>query len=383
MKNRKGLGSIYQKLRKKNGRKVKETIYYISYYIGRKRFRECANTGDYETAQKLLIKRLHEGGSPLAPGDEASKTTFNELVDYIRADYKRKQNRTWDRVEHAIKHLRPEFEHIPAAAVTYDRVSRYIERRQDDNASLGTIHHELAALKRMLRLWVKVHRLPSSPDLPTIKLDNVRGGFFTDDEVHAVLRQLPDWYAPAIKFAWLTGWRIGEVKSLTWAQVDFGAGTVRLDPGTTKNRDGRTFPFAALPPLAALLRAQRERTDQWQRDHGQIVPWVFWRRGKRLADHRDTWNSACKRAGLPGKLVHDLRRTAVRNLERASISRSVAMKLTGHKTESIYRRYAIVSETDLAEAVQKLSATGIGHPSGTEPHRNDAESGAADTEKSL
>jgi hypothetical protein len=59
----------------------------------------------------------------------------------------------------------------------------------------------------------------------------------------------------------------------------------------------------------------------------------------------------------PTKLVHDLRRTAVRRLERAGVSRSVATKLTRHKTESVYRRYAIVAEADLAEGVQKLAHT--------------------------
>ena len=53
--------------------------------------------------------------------------------------------------------------------------------------------------------------------------------------------------------------------------------------------------------------------------------------------------------------MHDLPRTAVRRLERAGASRSVATKLTGHKTESVYRRYAIVAEADLAEGVQKLA----------------------------
>lgn len=62
-----------------------------------------------------------------------------------------------------------------------------------------------------------------------------------------------------------------------------------------------------------------------------------------------------KAAGLTGRLVHDLRRTAVRNLERAGVSRSVAMKLTGHKTEAVYRRYAITSAADLSEGVAKLA----------------------------
>ena len=104
------------------------------------------------------------------------------------------------------------------------------------------------------------------------------------------------------------------------------------------------------------LAAQRKRTDTWQKGHDRIVPWVFWRDGKQLGDHRDVWMRCCREAGVPGKLVHDLRRSAVRNLERASVPRSVAMKLTGHMTESVYRRYAIVSETDLADAVRKLAA---------------------------
>jgi hypothetical protein len=173
--------------------------------------------------------------------------------------------------------------------------------------------------------------------------------------VRRVLAHLPRWFAAAIEFAWRTGWRIGEVRSLTWAQVDFAAGVVRLEPGTTKNREGRTFPFRAYPALDALLTKQHERTLRWQQEHGEILNCVFWRDGMPLGDHRDIWRSACRKAGLPGRLVHDLRRSAVRNLERAGVPRSAAMKLTGHLTESVYRRYAIVSEADLSEAVERLA----------------------------
>jgi integrase len=289
-------------------------------------------------------------------GREPERVTFDDLVALIRADYVQKEHRTWERVEHSLKHLRPAFERVPALEISYDRVSRYITARLGEGAARGTVHHEIAAVSRMLKLAVLAGRLPLKPPLPTLKLDNVRKGFFSDEEVLRVLAQLPGWYAPPIEFAWRTGWRIGEVKGLTWSQVDFGAGTVRLEPGTTKNREGRLFPISASPALHALLQRQFERTLAWQRQYGQILPWVFWRNGMRLADHRDTWTSACKRAGLPGKLVHDLRRSAVRNLERAGVPRCAAMKLTGHKTESVYRRYAIVSEADLVDAVRRLDA---------------------------
>ena len=70
---------------------------------------------------------------------------------------------------------------------------------------------------------------------------------------------------------------------------------------------------------------------------------------------RKSWGKACAAAGYPTKIPHDFRRTAVRNFERAGVSRSVAMQITGHKTESVYRRYAIVSESDLREGLAKLA----------------------------
>ena len=167
---------------------------------------------------------------------------------------------------------------------------------------------------------------------------------------------LPEDLRPVAEFAYLTGWRKQEILKLQWHQVDFVAGTVRLEPGSTKNDEGRTFPFSSYPPLRALLEAQRQRTDEVQQSREIIVPWVFHRNGKAILDYRKAWKDACTKAGVPGRIPHDFRRTAVRNLERAGVPRSVAMKLTGHKTESVYRRYAIVSESDLAEGVAKLAA---------------------------
>ena len=70
-----------------------------------------------------------------------------------------------------------------------------------------------------------------------------------------------------------------------------------------------------------------------------------------------SWRTACKKAGVPARLLHDLRGPAVQNRERTGVSRSVAMKMTGHKTESVSRRSAVVSEGDVREAELKLAAS--------------------------
>ena len=204
-------------------------------------------------------------------------------------------------------------------------------------------------------LAVKLGKLSHRPYLPAPRVENARQGFFEEAEFEALLKNLPPHVATLVTFLFLSGWRLGEALGLTWNQVDFRAGVVRLEPGTTKNDEGRTFPFSVLSRFEAVLRQQRELTTKVERATGQIVPLVFHRDGKPLGDLRRPWKKACKAIGLPNRIMHDFRRTAVRNLERAGVPRSVAMKLTGHKTESVYRRYAIVSEADLKEGVAKLA----------------------------
>jgi integrase len=238
-----------------------------------------------------------------------------------------------------------------------DLVRAYVARRQAVNASNATINRELAALKRALTLGCQGQKILHRPYIPMLREDNARQGFFEPAQVEAVRRHLPEALKPLLTFGAITGWRLSEVLHLTWAQVDFHASTVRLEPGTTKNRLGRMFSFT--PALRALLEAQRARTETLGKQTDRIIPLVFHRGGRPIKDFRGAWKTACGAAGVPGRLFHDLRRTAVRNLERAGVPRSVAMLMTGHKTESVYRRYAIVSEADLQHAAGLLhSATG-------------------------
>ncbi len=127
-----------------------------------------------------------------------------------------------------------------------------------------------------------------------------------------------------------------------------------LEPGESKNYEGRMFPMT--PELTGILARQLEGTRQLEKATERIIPWVFHRDSTPIKDYYDAWDKACRLAGVPDRLAHDLRRTAVRSLERAGVARSAAMKMTGHKTESIYRRYAIVDEAMLKESASKLAA---------------------------
>jgi integrase len=165
-----------------------------------------------------------------------------------------------------------------------------------------------------------------------------------------------------------------EVLTLRWQQVDFDAGTIRLEPGTTKTGAGRVFPFADYQELRELIERLRAQREEVQRTAHLIIPWVFFfhspsrfhRAGEQLFREGDDkrrrpsdalrleWRKAAKQANLPGRIPHDFRRTAARNMERAAVPRSVAMALGGWRSESMYRRYAIASEADLRDGVRRM-----------------------------
>jgi integrase len=173
------------------------------------------------------------------------------------------------------------------------------------------------------------------------------------------VRELPDDLALVARIAYVYGWRLtDEVLPLTRSQVDLEAGTLRLIPGSTKNGDGRLVYLT--PELRAGLADQPAKVRALERELGRNISYVFPAlRGPRKGEPRKsmswTWRHACKRAGLPGKWKHDLRRTAVRDMANAGVSERVAMQITGHRTRSTFDRYHIVSPGDLREATRKLS----------------------------
>lgn len=217
----------------------------------------------------------------------------------------------------------------------------------------------------MLRLAYRNNKVQRVPPIDMLKEAPPREGFFEDHQAEAVRHRLPEDLEAAVAIARTYGWRMeSEVFPLERRHLDLKAGTLRLDPGMTKNSDGRVVYLTS--EVKRLLSVQLERVERLSKKLGRIVPWLFphsagRRAGTRRKGMRKRWQTAVVKAGVPGRIPHDFRRTAVRNLERRGVARSVAMTITGHKTESVYRRYAIVSDADLREATEKLDH---GHTSG-------------------
>ena len=110
---------------------------------------------------------------------------------------------------------------------------------------------------------------------------------------------------------------------------------------------GRILPISQ--PIAEALARRRARRDP-------DSPLVFHRDGIPIRRWRTAWRTACQAAGVPTRFLHDCRRTAARNLIRASVPERVAMLLTGHKTRAIFDRYNIINEQELLEAGDQLVA---------------------------
>lgn len=350
------MGSIYKRTwkDKKTEKNIIGDIYCVSYYRDGKQFGESANTASLVEAKHFLANK--EGdiakGIPVTP--KMGKMKFSELVADVVNDYRINGKRSIHDLEVRLRdHILPSLGKARASAITTVEIRKYINRRQEEGASNGEINRELAAIKRAFSQGAQAGRIMTKPYIPMLRENNVRTGFFEREQFDSLCKHFPEDVEAMLRFAYITGWRIrSEIRFLQWPQVDFQAGRVRLEPGTTKNDQAREFPFTA--ELRALLEFQKAKADALKRK-GIICPYVFHRNGKTIKEFRRSWTKACMAAGVPGRIPHDFRRTAVRNLVRAGIPERVAMQLSGHKTRSVFERYNIVSDGDLTDAAERLN----------------------------
>ena len=373
------MGSLYRpQYRDRHGVRQTAAVWWVRFRQHGKTIRQSTETDSESTAKKFLQEREGKVALNIPVNVEADRLTLGEAATLIRQDYVANGHKSADTLELRLTHLLAYFgAEARLARLTTGHVEAYKAGRLAEHVcrtvttaagvtriptphrtAAGTVNRELAILGRMGSLARRQYGLVVPFVVQKLKERNAREGFFEEEAFTAVCRQLRPELAALVTVAKLTGWRKSELRSRQWRHVDFAAGWLRLEPEETKNGDGRQFPL--IPELRAVLEAQRARVDAIQQATGQVIPWVFCRDdGAPVGDFKKAWTTARKHAGLPGRLFHDFRRTAVRNLIRAGIPETVAMKLTGHRTRAVFQRYAIVEEGMLQEAGARLAAAGL------------------------
>jgi len=339
-------------------RRKDTAFWWCAYYLRGKQYRESTEETDEKKAQKFLshkVKEIHAdqiGARPFV-GPEQQRITVSELLDALEADYKLRGVGTPQLASH-LKYVRAHFGHFRAIALTAEQIDKFIVERLEEGYRPATINRNTQLLTQAYNLAIERKHLSGAPHIRHLsEQGNARQGFFSDAEFSALVDNLPDYLQDFARFGYLTGWRKGEIASLRWEDVD--GDSIRLRAEHSKNGEARTV---ILDGQLADLIERRKAARQVKTDAGvmRLADLVFHHNGQTIGDFRVAWRTACKLAGVQGKLFHDLRRTAVRNMVRAGVPERVAMTISGHKTRSIFDRYNIVSERDLREAMQRTQS---------------------------
>jgi integrase len=325
----------------------------------------CASTKTaYKRQAAEVLKRKRQeleaarGGFINMPDFDAKRVTVAELIEALLKDYEVRERRSIAVARSTLKRVSEELGEVRAVDLKTKHLVEYQVTRKRAKAAGGTINREVSLLRRAVRSFLEEQKVPVPRVAPLP--ENVREGFFNRAEVAAVVQHLPADLHDFVWFGFLTGWRKGEIASLRWADVDEEAKTVRLSWRKSKNKQARTMALEG--ELAAIIKRQSiARAERVVGGHDSAYVFVRAFKGTRnmrsrglpVVDFGVVWRAACKKAGLEGRLFHDLRRSAARNMDRAGVSRHVAMQITGHKTESMYRRYSIVTESDIRAALAK------------------------------
>ena len=307
----------------------------MTFTIKGERYRESTGARDEDEARAYLQKRLKD-----IHRQNRKVVTVDTLLGHLETQYVLRGMKDMTPVRGHMKAVRDSIGELRANRVTDDVVTRYIQQRLEAGRAPGTVNKEIGILGRAFRLGIEAGKVKNMPRIRRLPERNVRQGFFEPGEVDAVVAYLPDYLKGFVRFAYFSGWRKGEISSLTWNCLDPALSAIRLRPDASKNGQGRVV--ALTEEMQELFKNLRGSCE-----------YVFHRHGKPIGKFDKAWKTAMKKAGLEGRLFHDLRRSAVRDMVRAGVPEKVAMSISGHKTRSIFDRYNIVDEDDLREALKR------------------------------
>ena len=332
-----GIGRIYMR--------SDSRFWWISLSVRGKRHSESSKSIRRKDAEELLKKRIEQ--FRVAPG-VMSRAIVGELLDGYLRDCELRELRSLDSFELSARRVR---EHLGDVVASFLEPGQVYELQQElrKKYAPAPVNVTLTVFRSALKVSARNGLLARLIEFPrALPMNNARKGFLEQADYLAILEELPEWAKDPFRFAYASGWRRGEVLSLRWTEVDFETRLVRLDPARSKNGEGRTIPFIG------------EIGDVLKRRHAERilgVPWVFHRCGRPPSGSSflNHFREAATIAGRPGLIVHDCRRSAIRNLLRMGVREDVAMKMVGWKTRAMMSRYDITVESDLHDAGEMVA----------------------------
>jgi integrase len=336
-------------------------IWWIRYSYLSQRREESSKSDNQRKAEQLLRQRIQECGKGRRIDPTAEhRVRMEELFTALEKDYENNQRRSKDSLPFRLKPLREAFGTAKALDVNAARIARYVSDRLAAGMARATVNRELAALKRSMSLAVEQERLSSVPKIKMLTEATPRQGFVKPADFEAIVAHLPVHLQDFARFGYVTGTRRGEIAKLAWSDVDREGQRITFRREHAKNGQPRVIPFVG--ELAEIM-ARRWKAREYKAPGGPgMAELVFHRKGRPIVDLRKRWGKACQAAKLPGLIFHDLRRSAVRNLVSAGVDQTVAMKITGHRTVSVFQRYRIVSDDDVRSALERTEAASKAAP---------------------
>jgi integrase len=371
---------------KGNGRLYTRTgsqFIWCGYFLRGKEYRESTKTADSQLAAKFLRKRLRETGADVIGaqsfvGPQQERIRVNELLDWLESDFRLRGKNSGSFLSQQ-KIVRDYFGCALAGKVTRETVDAFIEKQLKRGYKPATINRWTQQLGQAYKQAIDNGHLTTGPRIRRLsEKDNARTGFFSPEEFASVENHLPDHLKDFCRFAYTTSWRKAEVSSLQWEDVD--GNQIRLRAANAKNGEGRSV--IATAELAVLIERRRGLRQVKTESGATLAAHLFHLDGAPIASFRKSWWAACVAAGVgifkcpkceqagiarlcpeckietryEGKLFHDLRRSAVRNMVRAGTPEHTAMRISGHKTPSMFKRYDIISEDDLRNAMDRVQS---------------------------
>jgi integrase len=362
-------------------------IWYAQYYEDGRQIRVSTGKRVKQKALPVLRRLMGKSESGEVTADQA-KVRYGDLRAALLASYVEKGNKSLQQRADGSESIvgLPQLDDFfgfkpktasdpgnPGARLSEvnntDKARKFAKDRRAAGAGPAMINRSLSCWRRMLHIAHEDRKVSFVAKIRLQKEPAARKGFLNQEKFDELVKVLPTHLRPLVLFLYWCGTRLGEALQIEWPQVDLEHRLIHLEEDETKSGDPR---FVPLP--AVLVNLLQEITPKVGR--------VF--DGTNL---RTEWARACAAVGLgtlekvksdshngkrkfhvwerySGLIVHDLRRSAVRNLRRAGVPESVAMKISGHKTRSIFLRYDIANTDDLTEAMRRVETSAAANGNG-------------------